>query len=246
MEWKNETFTPSHSSGPTQLVKIMMCVEMKAFDLWAYLLLNLFHPPWSSRKRWNASTLLLSSLDWIDAFPVLSSQILGVFLVVENRCGDRYSIISCRKMGAQSLRPHHSILVFIQWPLSICWLQLFAYFAVVVVQSLSHVWVFASSWTAAHQASLSFTITWSLLKPMSIESVMPTNHLILCRALLLLPSIFPSIRVFSNESAPSIWWPKDWSFSFSTSPSNEYSGLTAFRIYWFDLLAVQGTLKSLL
>ena len=186
------------------------------------------------------------SLDWIDAFPVLSSQILGVFLVVENRCGDRYAIISCRKMGAQSLRPHHSILVFIQWPLSICWLQLFAYFAVVVVQSLRHVWVFASSWTAAHQASLSFTITWSLLKPMSIESVMPTNHLILCRALLLLPSIFPSIRVFSNESAPSIWWPKDWSFSFSTSPSKEYSGLTAFRIYWFDLLAVQGTLKSLL
>ena len=114
-----------------------------------------------------------------------------------------------------------------------------------VVQSLSRVWL-ATLWTAAHQAFLSFAISWSFLKVMSIESVMPSKHLILCRSLLLLPSIFPSIRVFSNESALRIRWPKYWSFSFSISPSNEYPGLTSFRIDWFDLLAVQGTLRSLL
>ena len=99
--------------------------------------------------------------------------------------------------------------------------------------------------TAAHGASLSFTISWGLLKPMSIESVMPSNHLILCRFLLLLPSVFPSIRVFSNESALGIRWPKYWSYSFIITPSSEYSELIFFRIDWFDL-AVQGTLKSLL
>ena len=101
-------------------------------------------------------------------------------------------------------------------------------------------------WTAAHQASLSITNSRSLLKLMSIESVMPSNHLILCRPLLLLPSIFPSIRVFSNESVLLIRWPKYWSFSFNISPSSEYSGLTSFRMDWLDLFAVQGTLKSLL
>ena len=101
-------------------------------------------------------------------------------------------------------------------------------------------------WTAARQASLSITNSQSLLKLISIESVVPSNHLILCRPLLLLPSIFPSIRVFSNESALHIKWPKYWSFSFSISPSNEYSGLISFRIDWFDLLAVQGTLRSFL
>ena len=114
------------------------------------------------------------------------------------------------------------------------------------VQSLSHVRLFAPPWTAAHQAFLSFTNSQSLLKLMSIESVMPSNHLILCRPLLLLPSIFLSIRVFSNKSVLCIRWPKDWSFSFSISPSNDYSGLISFRIDWFDLLAVQGTLKSFL
>ena len=101
-------------------------------------------------------------------------------------------------------------------------------------------------WTAAHQASLSFTISWSLLKFISIESVMPSNHLILCRPLLLLPSIFPSIRVFSSESALHIRWSKYWSFSFNISPSNEYSGFISFRIDCFNLLAVQGIRKSLL
>ena len=114
------------------------------------------------------------------------------------------------------------------------------------VQSLSRVQLFATPWTAACQASLSITNSRSLLKLMSIESVMPSNDFILCRPLLLLPSIFPSIRVFSNESALCIRWPKYWSFSFSISPSNEYSGLISFRIDRFDLLAVQGTLKSLL
>ena len=103
-----------------------------------------------------------------------------------------------------------------------------------------------SPWTAALQASLPSTISWSLLRLISIESVMPSNHLIPCCPLLLLPSIFPHIRVICNESALCIRWPKCWSFSFSISPSNEYSGLISFRIYWFDLLAVQGTCKSLL
>ena len=115
-----------------------------------------------------------------------------------------------------------------------------------LVQSLSHVQLFGTPWTAARQACLSITNSQSLLKLMSIESVMPPNHLIFCRPFLLPPSIFPSIRVFSNESALRIRWPKYWSFSFNISPSNEYSGLTSFTIDWLDLLAVQGTLKSLL
>ena len=117
---------------------------------------------------------------------------------------------------------------------------------VVVVQLLSHVQLFVNSCTAAPQASLSINNSWSLLKLTSIESVMPSNHLILCHPLLFLPSIFPSIRVFSNESVFHIRWPKYWSFSFSISPSDEYSGLISFGIDWFDLLAVQESLKSLL
>ena len=114
------------------------------------------------------------------------------------------------------------------------------------VQSLSRVRLFATPWTAAHQAFLSFPNSWSLLKLMSIEFVMPSNHLNLCCPLLLLPSIFPNTRVFFNESVPHIRWPKYYSFSLIISPSNEYSGLISFRIDWFDLLAVEGTLKSLL
>ena len=114
------------------------------------------------------------------------------------------------------------------------------------VQSLSLVRLFAISWTAARHSSLSIIDSRSLLKLMSIESVMPTNHLMLCCPLLLLPSIFPSIRVFSNESVLHIRWPTDWSFSFSITPSNEHLGLICFRMDLLDLLAVQGTLKSLL
>ena len=114
------------------------------------------------------------------------------------------------------------------------------------VQSLSCVKLFVTPWTAAHQASLSITNSWSLLKLKSIEPLMSSNHLILCHPLLLPPSIFPSIRTFSNESVLCIRWPTCWSFSFSITPFNDYSGLISFRMDWLDLLAVQGTLKSLL
>ena len=112
------------------------------------------------------------------------------------------------------------------------------------VQLLSPVWLFVTTWTAAYQAYLSITKTWSLLNS-SFESVMPSNHIIICHSLFLLPSTFPRIRVFSNESVLCIGWPKYWRFSFSISPSKKYSGLTCFRIDWLDLLAVQGTLKNL-
>ena len=114
------------------------------------------------------------------------------------------------------------------------------------VQLLSCVWLFVTPWAVARQASLSITSSQSLLKPMSIASVIPSNHLLLCRPLLLLPSVFTSIRVFSKESVLRIRWPKYWSFSFSSSPPNEYSGLISFRMDWLDLLADQGTFKSLL
>ena len=114
------------------------------------------------------------------------------------------------------------------------------------VHLFSHVQLFVTPWTAALQASLSITNSWSFLKLMSTESVTPSNHLILCRPLFLLPSIFPSIRVFSSKSAFLIMWPKYWSFSFNISPSNEQPGLISFRMDWLDLLVVQGALKSLL
>ena len=114
------------------------------------------------------------------------------------------------------------------------------------IQSLNHVQLFAIPWTAAHQASLSITNSQSLLKLMSVKSTMPSNHLILYHSLLPLPSIFPRIKVFSNESVLPIRWPKYWSFSFSISPSNEHPGLISFRMDWLDLLAIQGTLKNLL
>ena len=120
------------------------------------------------------------------------------------------------------------------------------YVSILVVESLNCVWLFVTPWTVAHQASLSFTISWSMLKFMFVELVMLSNHLILCHSFFLLSLIFPSIRVFSNESALHIRWPKEWSFSVSISPSNEYSGLISFKIDEFDLLAVQRSLKSLL
>ena len=123
------------------------------------------------------------------------------------------------------------------------YIELYQQLKIVSSVQFSHVLLFVTLWTAARQASLFITNSRSLLKLMSIESMMPSNHLILCHTLLL-PSIFPSIRVFSNESVLHIKWPKYWSFSFSISPSNEYSGLIFFRMDWLDLLAVQGTLKS--
>ena len=129
---------------------------------------------------------------------------------------------------------------------SSCELSKMQMYIVIAIQLLSRVWLFVTPWTAALQVSLSITNSRNLLKLMSIESGVPSSHLILCRPFLFLPSIFPSIRIFSNESAFHIRCPKYWSFSFSISPSNEYSGLISFRIDWFDLLAVQGTLKNLL
>ena len=124
--------------------------------------------------------------------------------------------------------------------------HIYSVYNAVAVQLLSHLWLFATPWTAAHQPSLYFTISQSRLKLMSIESVMPSNHLIHCCCLLSLLLVFPTIRVFSSESALRVRWPKDWSFSYSISTSNEYSGLISFRINWFDPLVVQGNLRSLL
>ena len=137
-------------------------------------------------------------------------------------------------------------LLWINWPLN-TWIYFKTFLSCFSsVQSLSRIRLFATPWIAARQASLSITNSQSLSKPMSIELVMPSNHLILYFPLLLLPSIFPSIRVFSNESALRIRWPKYWRFSFNISPSNDHPGLLSFRMDWLDLLAVQGTLKSLL
>ena len=130
---------------------------------------------------------------------------------------------------------------------SVLWTRGFSFASfIIVVQSLGRVPLFATPWSASHQASLFFTISWSLLKLMSTESVMPSNYLILCHPLVLPPSVFPSVRVFSSESALCIRWPKHWSFGFSLSPSSEYSGWISFRIEWLGLLAVQRTLRSLL
>ena len=135
-------------------------------------------------------------------------------------------------------------MIFFGKCLVIQWVK--TWFSFISVQLLSHVRLFVTPWTTACQASLSITNSQSLPKTMSIESVMPSNHLILCRPLLLLPSKFPSIRVFSNESALRIRWPNFWSFSFNFSPTNEHPGPTSFRMDWLDLHTVQGTLKSLL
>ena len=156
--------------------------------------------------------------------------------------GDREPVILMIK--SLDLRMHAPLWKS-PWPLS-CIFCCTLCFKLSSVQSLSYVQFFVTPWTEACQASLSITNSWSLRKLMSIESVMPSNHLILCLPLLLLPSIFHSIRVFSNELTLRMRWPKYWSFSFNISPSSEYSGWISFRMYWLDLLAAQGTLKSLL
>ena len=148
---------------------------------------------------------------------------------------------SCYKLREKLIAWNLECIVETTWETEAAY---FTFYVVELLFSCSVVSYSATPWTAVHQALLSF-ISWSLLKLMSIESVMPSNHLILCHPLLLLPSVFPSIRIFSNESALHIRWPKCWSFCFSISPSSEYSGLISFRINWFDLLSVQGTLKSL-
>ena len=166
--------------------------------------------------------------------------------LVFNKKGWQYILLLLllsQKVMSDSLWPHelkHARLPCPSLPPGACSVQFSS------VKSLSHVQLFAVPWTAACQASLSITNSWSLPKPMSIESVMPSSHLILCRPLLLPPSIFPSTRVFSNESALRMRWPKYWSFSFNISPTNEHRGLISFRMDWLDLPAVQGTLKSFL
>ena len=145
-----------------------------------------------------------------------------------------------------SFLPPSSFLSFFLSYFLYIFLSFFLSAILIIVQLLSHVQLYATPMTAAPQASLPSTVSWSFFKLMSIESVMPSNHLILCHPLLLLPSIFPRIRVFSNESVLCIRWPKYWCFSFIISPSNEYSELISFKIDWFDFLAVQRTLKNLL
>ena len=157
------------------------------------------------------------------------------------RCSGSPQMLGWQRCKLQENNLHHRICMF-----QSRWIATFLTIGgVSSVQSLSCVQLSATPWTAACQAPLSITNSWSLLRLMSIESVMPSNHLILCCPLFLLSSIFPSIRAFSNESVLHIRWPNYWSFSFSISPSNEYSGLISLRIEWFDLLAVQGTLKRL-
>ena len=155
---------------------------------------------------------------------------IGLLRVRKRRVDARAQ--SAESVAGPSCSPHHTHSVL--EPLAS---------SPVALQLLSHVQLFANPWTAARQASLSFTISWSSLKFVSVESLMSSNHLVLCRPLLILPSIFPSIRIFTNESALCITWPKYWSFSFSISPSNEYSGLISFMNDWFDLV-VQGTQES--
>ena len=184
----------------------------------------------------------------------------------EHSCTDDENVNWWRHYGKQYAHSSRKLKIELPYDLTIIYIPLYksrgnritiskryctpvftaTWVTIISLQLLSHVWLFVTPWTAAHQASLSITSSQSLTKLISIESVMPSNHLILYHPLLLLPSIFPSIRVFSNESVLWIRWPKYWTFSFSISPSNEYSGLISFRMDWLDLLAVQGTLKSLL
>ena len=170
----------------------------------------------------------------------LSSLFFLFNFVIKLKLLKKWSLLIYKETGSNDVYLATQVIMYIKKvrSIQICTIMLLS------VQLLSHVWLFETPWTAACQASLSMTKSQSPPKPMSIESVMPSNHLILCRPLLLLPSIFPSIRVFSNESALLIRWPKYWSFSFNISPSNEHPGLISFRKDWLDLLAVQGTLKS--
>ena len=176
---------------------------------------------------------------------IIPTQILGIQFVVLSSQNEHTSPLSTQKK-IRIFWYQKSCLCLLSIIICFHWISLLSWVIFSSVQSLSHVHLFATPCTAACQASLSITNSWSLLKLMSIESVMPSDRLILCRPLLLLPPIPPSIRVSSNESTLRMRWPKYWSFSFSISPSNEHPGLISFRMDWLYLLAVQGTLKSLL
>ena len=174
---------------------------------------------------------------------VLHSNCALLLLQLLGKCWHRHFVLSDTVWLLHSVPPYPKTICFFLSVSVWLWVILLCVYS---VQSLSCVWLFATPWTTACQASLSITNSQSPPKPMSVKSVMPSNYLILCRPLLLLPPIPPSIRVFSNDSALRIRWQKYWSFSFKISPSNEHPGLISFRMDWLDLLAVQGTLKSLL
>ena len=188
--------------------------------------------------------MYILTVTWIVLYTPITSTWLVVFISSSAFFLNYFNLSIFEKEVLESLTMTMGLFIvslwFFQFLLCLVW-NIF-----IVVKLLSHVWLFVTPWTAARQASLSITNSRSLLKLKSMDSVMPSSHLILCHPLLLLPSIFPSIRVFSNESALHIRWPEYWSFSFSIRPSNAYSGLISFGVDWLDLLAVQGTLKSLL
>jgi len=199
------------------------------------------------RECWECLSYFPPNLGLLKAFCFLSFEVSFIPFFINVPCWmSKEELSPSLRSGNTTILFHHdykaSLLQQAGWPQSDS-LEIameirthaFKDLIAVVIQSLSHVRFFATPWAAARQASLSFTISWSLLKLLSIESVMPSNHLILCRPLLLPPSIFPSIRVFSNESVIHISWPKYWNFSFSFSPSNEYSGLISFRTDWFGV-----------
>ena len=182
---------------------------------------------------------------WIKASRWHPSKTILPVLFHSDLCGHWRDMFSCRQMssGLAFTKANTHVQVLMEgYHITF----MFCYQYISSFQLLNCVQLFATPWTTANQASMSITNSWSLLKCMSIESMMPSNHLILCHSLLLPRSVFPSIRVFSNESALHIKWPKYWNFSFSVSPSNEHSGLISFMMDWLDLPAVQGTLKSLL
>ena len=185
------------------------------------------------RHNWVTSLSLFTFMHWRRKW-----QPTPVFLLGESQGWG--SLVGCCLWGRNIIGHDWSDLA----AAAAAW-TLLSFLFFVVVQSVSLVWLIVTPWTAACQASLSFTVSRSLLKLISIELMMPSNHLILCHPLILLPSVFPSINVFFNELALCIRWPNYWSFSFNISPSSEYSGLISFRIDWFDLLAVQGILKNL-
>jgi len=187
---------------------------------------------WMMNKSWLRGHIQIFKLDLEKAwFRGTRNQIANIHWIIEKAREFQKNIYYCFTDYAKDFVDHNNLWEILQFS---------------SVQLLSRVWLFPTPWTVARQASLSITNSQNLLKLMSMESVMLSNHLIICCPLLLLPSIFPSFKVFSNGSVLHIRWPRYWSFSFSISPSNEYPGLISFRMDWLDLLAVQGTLKSLL